>query len=320
MWRMTAMVVAIDRGGRWRAWVRLSAYVMALQLLLGGLALRVAQASTDRALTRLGGVLMQYAGAAHQQHERTLMLNGAQIRLSVGTTDDSVSTVLDDFQRQCNARSGGLGSRMRELATQRAPRSTAPVDQALDGVLRVDDATRGVVACLDTGVASVSIDELASRARAFLATGDASVLGRLRFVSAERGDETTVFVALWNEGPLNISAMFPATGDAPGHDCPHVPRPDGSRRLMSAWEAGQRPSLAVYEVSAQSLSQTSRRFRQRLIDAGFRLPERAADDSAGVVATRGDASVVVAFAAADATRTFVTISSLSDATSAVTTR
>lgn len=309
-----------ERTPRRRAWLRLAAYVIALQCAVTALAVREVQARTDRALSHVGTLLMEYVGAKHQQAPRTLMLNGAEIKLSVGNTDHSVSTVIDHFHKRCDEHSGGLGKQLRALAQGRRPLKVGPEDAALDGVLRVQSESRGVLACVDTGAGALSIADLAARARAFVTTGDLSRLGNLRFVSVERGEVGTVFVAVWNEGPLNIGEMFPESGDAPGHDLPRVPRPMDSRRIASAWEVGQRRSFGVYEIADRSLSQVTQQFRQQLQVATFEIRDGGSSDVAGFVAERGELSVMVAFAQADLGRTLVTISSLSDATAAVTTR
>ena len=52
------------------------------------------------------------------------------------------------------------------------------------------------------------------------------------------------------EGRFNLLGMFPAAGDAPGQDAPHLARYPGMRRVVSAYEDGQPNGLGMYTVAA----------------------------------------------------------------------
>jgi len=309
---------------RRRAWLRLLAYVAVVQLAAAWTVVTLVRARVDEALLRVGSLVMQYAGASYQQEPRTLLLNGARIGLSVGVSERPVHEVLDHFERRCRQHSGNLREQFAEAMTH-AGDGAREVDRDgvwPDPVVRADEATRGVVACLDLGEGELSMDELSRRAGVLLLTGDLAQMGALRFVSVERGDTQTVFVTTWSDGPIDTPSMFPTEGDAPGLDLPDVPRPANARRVLSARESGQTKAFNAYAVSGQPLDETRRAFAAQMVAAGFAVPAAGTtgSETSGYVAQRGDAAVVVAFVAPERAETIVTISSLGDATSAVTVR
>lgn len=115
------------------------------------------------------------------------------------------------------------------------------------------------------------------RLRRFLASGDLSALGHLRYVQAERGRHATSFAALWSDGPLPLTTMFPARGDVPGSDLPEVPRPPGSQRLLVVEEAGEPLQLRVYRANGAagrqgktSVAAWANAYRSFLYSAGWR--------------------------------------------------
>lgn len=299
-------------------WLRLWAYGLLVHVVAAGLLVTAVNARADAALLRLGTLVMDYADATHQQPPRTVLLNGAQARLSVGATTRSVSDALDHFQRRCAQRSGGLGKQLRDalVASGQAHAKSVPHDALLDGIYRVGNDTRGVVACLDLGEAPVSMAELAARVQRVTDTGDLSQLGNLRFVSVERGDQRTVFVALWTDGPINVRHMFPSDGDAPGIDAVSIPRPAGARRVLSAWETGQDKAVHAYTTTTP-LTTVRRGYLAQLRAAGFQFFDDNVAQADGAIVQRADRTFAIAFSAADTGTTLVTISSLDDATGAI---
>ncbi len=303
-----------------KAWLRLGAYVALLHVIAGVGLMTVARARTDAALSRFGQLVMDYAEATHQQAPRTVVINGAHLQLSVGASKRSVSEVLDHFQRRCASRSGGFGEQLQDALIAASQAQSVSHAAVLDGSYRIADETHGVVACLDTGRSVMSMEELARRAQRVTESGDLSQLGHLRFVSAERGDQRTVFVAMWTEGAINLRHMFPGDGDAPGVDHPGVPRPAGARRVLSAWEHGQDKAVNAYRVGNTSPTVARQHYIARLRADGFALlgdPNGRAD---GTIAQRGQQYIAATFSPADETSTLVTISSLGGATEAVTLR
>lgn len=70
--------------------------------------------------------------------------------------------------------------------------------------------------------------------------------GRFAYV---RGDnEGALLVSLQTATLQELARMFPAHGDVPGEDLPRVPRPAGSRRVLSATAVGPGHRTLRYEV------------------------------------------------------------------------
>jgi hypothetical protein len=230
-----------------------------------------ARAHTDELLQSAGASMLAYAKATHLDAPRTLVLNGAPLRLLSGSTPDSVDTLLDFFHARCRRISGGLDERVAALQ-RRLPASSFKTARALDGVLRRDNERAGYLACLDLGDGPIAPRTLFAHIRAFLATGDLAEVGGLRFVWATRDSTRTSYVALFTDGSLPLRSMFPAQGDAPGADPLEIPRPARTRRLLSAWQEGQAPMFASYH-SASSPKELEALYRTQLAKQAARVRE-----------------------------------------------
>ena len=185
-----------------------------------------------------------FALAQHWQHTepRALYLNGARVIVATGSSEQPLSVMLDHFQAHCRAESGGL----HELARVRAARAQGRLPSLIDGVLRVEEEKRGLVACLTRGQAAWSADGWRRALVAFGETGDLAQWGGLRVVQLQARGDGSFFVAAWNDGPLPIWKMFPEQGDSPGADPVGVPRPKRAQRVLSVWQEGQPNALHVY--------------------------------------------------------------------------
>ncbi len=130
----------------------------------------------------------------------------------------------------------------------------------------------------------------------------------MRYVFAERSRNGGAhFVVFWSEGELNLFDMFPAAGDAPGQDPPDVPRPEGSRRILSAWEHGEPASMTIYAGGRRDAASLERWYRKRLTDDGWRILDRGhatrvqaeLRDARAMVIERGDSMSTVVLATGD---------------------
>jgi hypothetical protein len=120
------------------------------------------------------------------------------------------------------------------------------------GVIRKEGAARGAVACLARDGSEGSAGFLRG-VHAMLASGDLAELGKLRYVVVERspGATRTHVVAAWTDGPFHLGALFPkGEKDAPGSDPLGAPRPEGSRRLLTASLEGVPYGVRVYDAAS----------------------------------------------------------------------
>lgn len=77
-------------------------------VLVGGWAYHGARAQLSDRLMDLGGRMMVYAEARHQDAPRDLVLNGQTLRFSSGTTGHTTQQVLDYYQARCAEVDGAL--------------------------------------------------------------------------------------------------------------------------------------------------------------------------------------------------------------------
>ncbi len=263
--------------------------LIALTLCVGG-ALHTAKAAFDtQVLASTRGILgipeVWLRGAP-----RTIVLNGARIRVATGRSQESLHALLDRAESDCRRRSAGLHARAMRIA-DRVKKALPPL---ADGVLRAENDREGLVACLDLGESEASFQDLAARLTEFAARGDLQALGGVRMVRAYAREGEAFFVSTWNEGSAALWDMFPLTGDAPGLDFRSVPRPSGSRRVLSTWQEHGAPAINVYE-SAEPLDVLWDGYTRALAERGFLRSDHNAS-SAGAHAlmlTRGGQQLVI---------------------------
>jgi hypothetical protein len=260
--------------------MRLGAFLLFVQLVIAALVVRGVHAQLQDLMQSTGAQMTQLgAGLDRGGPPRTLRLNGAQLRLrSQRLADRTLDDVLDEFQARCRARNGRFLEQL-----QNAPQTRDWSEQdlgVLDGVMRVESEQAGSVACLDTGDEKASPESVLARAQKFVSTGDLASFGGLRLLRAEKREQGVFAVMFWTDGALNVKQMFPSRGDAPGLDFSDLPRPPGSRRILSAWEEGEAPALNIYESRTLSPAQLDHYYRVELAKRGWEplLPERSGDD------------------------------------------
>jgi hypothetical protein len=229
-----------------------------------------AHAYGEHMLSRFGEHMLRYAGADHQSEPEEIGVNGAAFFLSTGAVDASVREVLDQFQAKCANKNGQLGEQWAALSKRRHTELNH-YSALWDGVFRGGGRSSGVVACAETGAGPLPPEQLITRIKAVLASGDLAKLGGLRYVYAARDAARTMFVAVWSEGALNFRQMFPAHGDAPGSDPVGIPRPEHVRRVLTAQPLGAKATLNVYEAQQQHARELGDFYAERLRAAGFTL-------------------------------------------------
>src|SRR5205823_9086592 len=103
--------------------------------------------------------------------------------------------------------------------------------------------------CFATGK-EIAQSEGYRRVADFARSGNVGDIGSVRYVAVESLPTGGAHVvALWTEGSFPLQAMFPEQGDAPGTDLANAVRPDGSRRVFSAYAEGAPYGIRVYETS-----------------------------------------------------------------------
>ena len=248
------------------ATLRVAFVLGVLQAILALSYVRAARAAATELLGALEPHVMRYADADRQDAPRRLFVNGLPIRFSAGFTAQDAVDVLDFFERRCDAAGVRWGAAVPGSA---GAWLSSALGSLLNGVVRVDGAAGGWVACLDTG--PVGPSQLLERVGSFVTSGDLAQVGALRLVLARREAQGTAFITLWTDGEVNVYEAFPAARDAPGRDIDGVARPAAAVRLLSAWEEGETAALVIYRSPAESFSRFAVAYRETLTRASWQL-------------------------------------------------
>jgi hypothetical protein len=275
---------------------RLRAAAVLLALVLLGLAwsVRSAKAQLGESLVDFGDQLERWSAGRALSAPRALTINGLELRLMTLQTKLGVGEALDHFQKTCR---GGL----------KAPELAGRLDTSLlDASFRQTSEKQGVMACLDAN-GPLEVGELAGRLSRLQRSGDLAELGALRYVVARRSRDTTTLLVLWTESHARIIDFLPKQDDAAGHDLRDWPRAPRTRRLLSALEHGQPYAMTVHEAADQSPESILGWYRTALRAAGWSFTEQ----EGGLLARRGERSVLLQVRASRSGRAMVTAAALS---------
>ena len=236
--------------------LRLWSFLATVCVLASAFLLRSVRADVGEVLWGVGAEVMRYPDTPHEPL-RQLQLNGVRVSFRTRTVDAPVADVLAHYEALCGT----------TIAMQTAR-----------------DDSDGYVACLDMGDTPQDLSMLANRLLRFSETGDLQEVGDLRYVRARRvmsssGDKTFL-LTMWADSAVNLYRMLPHAGaDAAGRDLDGVPRPPGSQRILSAWEARQPSSVVIYRVVAESAEELESFYRSELPRNGWTIIERNPSES-----------------------------------------
>lgn len=185
---------------------------------------------------------------------KRIELNGQPLLVSTGLKQGDLKGVLDDFAALC-----------------RRPKGSA---QAGIPVLRQSEGDRGIQACFLPAPGRSAWREL-------IRTRDLETVGHVALLYARKTKQNRVHVLLVeSQPPFHLFDMFPAQGDAPGSDPPHVPRPSQARRVLSGLAVGGAPlAVRLYETSS-SMSASLEEMEGGMIARGY---ARLGDEGGGKV-------------------------------------
>ncbi len=301
--------------------LRLFVFALSVACVATWFLFRQAKVSADAVALATGAEMMHYANAREQDGERAVFMNGQRFGFGSGTTDDSVTEVLDFFAARCQER--GLNP-MRSLLDAAETRNIAgtaaewtSMTQLSERVMTslgrgMDRRGRGYQACFDVGGRPLTMTELMARGERFARTKRLSEFGNMRYVFAEPiAGRGTHFLVVYTDAGMALDEMFPRNGDAPGVDAPDVDRYPGTRRILSAWEDGMGPSLNVYTVASGTLSDVRAHYLRSVEAHGWELPnDPRVRNGPGFSVDNGPRNLTVHFAE-DAERHQVSVTVLS---------
>jgi hypothetical protein len=247
------------RRTRWAGVARVAAYLALVNLGISYLLMRSAFAGAEKAVQRLGSQLTSQLSSKVLGQPQAVSVNGQLLFLAAKETELSVKGVLDQFDAHCEAHSGGLreefekipGFDQRKLALPEGMRDPGRI-----GIIRSDagqasdSETEAHLVCIAQPQSGGGLVGLITRVKEFMATGDASRIGDMRYVAARKqANGKTQVIAIWTEGKFDIEAMFPDQGDAPGTDAPNFPRPPHAVRSFSAVVPNHPYAVRFYDSS-----------------------------------------------------------------------
>ncbi len=213
---------------------------------------RSAKADIGKSSIQVGRDLAQVADLL--QETAQIRLNGQPVFVASAVTQEPVGRVLDRFDEHCAASPGALGDAWKSLSKagktldpKTDPRASAFITA---GIVRHETKREGVVLCLVKG--TETRPTFTEAARAFTKTHDLGALGKLRYAYAQVTPQgNTLVLTVWTEDRFDLSAVFPAEGEAPGRDPEGIPRPPDSKRLMSIDVAGTPFGTFVYRSTEE---------------------------------------------------------------------
>jgi hypothetical protein len=289
---------------RWRrrflGMMRLTAYVFCASLLCAALGARVVYSDVKEGSLQLGRELDSLDDLLGTT--KTVFINGTAMNVSNATIEASPKDVLDRFETLCRAHPEFLARAFADIPETLRDQVIAPKEAAHFGVMRAEANGDGAITCfMDDRPAGAK--DLAARLKAFSDSWDLSEFGRFRYVyagamSGVNAGKTRVRT-VWADGAFNLKAMFPAKGDAAGFDSPVIPRPPGSRRILSATAAQVPFGVHIYD-SPESKALLRAFYDEQMAALGWRrVPnggEQGSDpnepDSIGYIADVGHAVYV----------------------------
>jgi hypothetical protein len=237
-------------------------------LLVGGRAL---YAATREDAFSLGHGLIGLSDLTG--NAETVWLNGERFHHAVSSSPFPLHEVLERVEEHCRSNPGAAASVLAELAGSDPTRFDrhAPPGALRNAVFREETAERGMVLCFVGGPKPTSAADWLAALRRFSQTRDLSSFGQLRYSFAESEEHgPTRVITLWADSGLNLSSLFPKTGDAKGSDSKVVPRPPRGRRVLSAGAEGMPFSVRSYE-STEPVAATQSFYDAWMREHGYQL-------------------------------------------------
>lgn len=260
--------------------------VLAVAFVAGNITLAVAVKagadSTREGLRSFGRSVLRYADGRTLGQTRAVSFNGAEIRVTAGATNDSVRQVLDYYAARCREIDGGMSAQVRQRMESRGVRSgtlpreftdTLDVNEA-GTLLRFTTDTEGMLVCFDAGRQPTDYAQFIQRMIRSVESGNLTGSADFRYVYATRpnpNSTATHVVGFWTENSaLNVQQMFPSSGDAQGRSVPGLPRPQGLRRVLAAYEHGTPFSYSTF-VGRTSSAAIEAQLRRDMVAAGWQV-------------------------------------------------
>jgi hypothetical protein len=229
--------------------IRVLAYGLVVSAGIGALTVRNAVADAEEQSLQFGRQLSDLGDLL--QNGKEFRLNGQKVYFAAATSDDSVKTVLDRFEGNCNKSPAFDPIEWKSLANLKGKELTPGKDINRLGVVRKEDPHYGdgMVLCF---TADHGPKDFFTALQSFEKSGDLHDIGDVRYVHVARAkDGKTQVHTMWTEGSFNVRTLMGTPGqDAVGSDFATLPRPINSVRRFTAEAVGTPYSARVYESTS----------------------------------------------------------------------
>lgn len=218
-----------------RGLLRAAAYLLALSGVFSLIQIRQARADVGDRTVEIGRQMLSLANAS--QHDvNKLKLNGQSVFMGSSLAKDSVTDVLDRYNKLCEQSRAQPAEEWRALAAKSGTAETANMGSGVvgsAGIVRGGDSDEGAVLCFTKTTSSKPT--FTEAIKTFAATGELGALGGVRYVYAHKSPKgNTVVLTAWTDEQFNVNAfMGDETKDCLGDDFKGLPRPPASIRVMS---------------------------------------------------------------------------------------
>jgi hypothetical protein len=203
---------------------------------------RRVSAATEESLGRVGPELLDLgevlgSGTPVVMNGSTIVAGGRHVRMDL-------HEALDRAEAGC-----GQGSMPgpTDLGAYAPGGSSRSMPHRL-GVWRHEGDRTGWVLCIVPNHSRGDVGRWIEGVREFAHTGDLAAVGEFRYVFVRRSTlDGTDVAGLRTVGRFDLRNMLLFDGDAPGRDLDGVPRPPGSRRILSAQLLGKSYGINSYD-------------------------------------------------------------------------
>jgi hypothetical protein len=222
--------------------------VLVAGLFLGA---RTVRGQIGEKALKFGQDLAEFADVLRGTHR--VMLNGETIYLSSAVSDQDKHILLERFAAHCEKYSGGLGEEFAKVpeAKQEELAKHVPILWGMRfGMVHTENETDGMVACIAQQESGGALGTL-ERLTRVLETGDLARFGNLRYAFVRRlPNGKSHVLTTFTEGSFNLNRVLGLDGEAGGSDPPDVPRPPGSRRVLSVSADGAPYGVQSFHTGA----------------------------------------------------------------------
>ncbi len=200
---------------------------------------RKIHANAGDTLVQFGRPLMHLTQTRSDENLK-LIINGFRFAYSTGLSEKDLSELTAELKKGCAKYPLGVYSKLLE-------------NKELQPSIFQKEKNHATIACFAKLRDAKTFSDWVQHIDDFSDSGDLSTFGNMQYAYLEKVGDRTRFVTMSSAGPLNLTAMFPAQGDASGTDITGMPRPPKARRILSTLVGGRNEHITLYESTVSEI-------------------------------------------------------------------